>query len=145
MCVYKNHAFIFRGRPPKWSGTVQTTGPFNRYRQHHSTTLHSNTLCTLCTLSYSTQVSYALPMAFVLLMGSCTSLEVLLLVLNFCSCSQFPRSYFGAAPVCIVLVGALQELRLHSGSWLGGGGGAAKGLHMEAAGVGLSGGGALEI
>ncbi len=21
MCVYKNHAFIFRGRPPKWSGT----------------------------------------------------------------------------------------------------------------------------
>ncbi len=24
MCVYKNHAFIFRGRPPKLSGTRNT-------------------------------------------------------------------------------------------------------------------------
>jgi hypothetical protein len=25
MCVYKNHAFIFRGHPPKWSGTFILT------------------------------------------------------------------------------------------------------------------------
>ncbi len=24
MCVYKNHAFIFRGCPPKWSGTLMS-------------------------------------------------------------------------------------------------------------------------
>ncbi len=29
MCVYKNHAFIFHGRPPKWSGTW--TIPSRRY------------------------------------------------------------------------------------------------------------------
>ncbi len=44
MCVYKNHAFIFRGCPPKWSGTVRIKnfGEFFYIKNVLVSRLHTN-------------------------------------------------------------------------------------------------------